>query len=75
MISGPDSRQAPKCEVVHETIPDGPAVLLNSEQAPLVARSVTPPSPPTSPSETMERGDDTVAAACTSRYPVYRVLL
>ena len=38
----------------------------HAEQAPLVARSVTPPSPPTSPSETMERGDDTASAACTS---------
>ena len=52
-------------EVVHETIPD-PA-----EQALLVARSVTPPSPPTSHSETMERGDDTASAACTSI--LYRV--
>ena len=48
------------------------------EQAPLVARSVTPPSPPTSPSEMMERGDDTArstlwgpSAACTSI--LYRV--
>ena len=53
--------------VVRLTIPD-PA-----EQVPLVARSVTPPSPPTSPSEMMERGDDTArstlwgpSAACTS---------
>ena len=58
-------------EVVHLTIPD-PA-----EQAPLVARSVTPPPPPTSPSEMMERGDDTArstlwgpSAACTSIDPV-----
>ena len=55
-----------------ETVPD-PA-----EQVPLVARSVTPPSPPTSPSEMMERGDDTArstlcgpSAACTSI--LYRV--
>jgi len=59
-------------EVVHLTVPD-PA-----EQAPLVARSVTPPPPPTSPSEMMERGDDTArstlwgpSAACTSI--LYRV--
>ena len=42
--------------VVRLTIPD-PA-----EQVPLVARSVTPPSPPTSHSERMERGDDTAPA-------------
>jgi len=42
--------------VVRLTIPD-PA-----EQVPLVARSVTPPSPPTSHSEMMERGDDTAPA-------------
>ena len=32
----------------------------------------TAPSPPTSPSEMMERGDDTASAACTSRI-LYRV--
>ena len=48
------------------------------------SRSVTPPSPPTSPSETTERGDDTASAACTSilgalgvqsatAHPIYRV--
>ena len=49
-----------------------------AEQAPLVARSVAPPPPPTSPRETMERGDDTArstlwgpSAACTSI--LYRV--
>ena len=47
-------------EVVRQTIPD-PA-----EQAPLVARSVTPPSP-----SGRERGDDTASAACTSI--LYRV--
>ena len=49
----------------------------SAEQAPLVARSVTPPSPPTSLSEMMERGDDTarstlwgpsVTATCTCTY-------
>ena len=41
-------------EVVHLTVPD-PA-----EQAPLVARSVTPPPPPTSPSEMIWRGGTTL---------------
>ena len=50
MLSYGDLRPS---EVVHLTIP-APV-----EQVPLVARSVTPPSPPTSPSEMMERGDDT----------------
>ena len=50
MLSYGDLRPS---EVVHLTIPDP------VEQVPLVARSVTPPSPPTSPSEMMERGDDT----------------
>ena len=47
--------------------------MLNKLLLSLVARSVTPPSPPTSPSEMMERGDDTArstlwgpSAACTS---------
>ena len=48
-------------EVVHLATPD-PA-----EQAPLVARSVTPPSPTAG----RERGDDTASAACTSI--LYRV--
>ena len=55
MLSLMVSASQAQSEVVHRTIP-GPA-----EQAPLlVARSVTPPSPP-SPSETMERGDDTAS--------------
>ena len=46
-----------------ETVPD-PA-----EQVPLVARSVTPPSPPTSPSEMMERGDDQGTTLLQQRAP------
>ena len=62
MLSLMVSASQAQSEVVHRTIPD-PA-----EQAPLlVARSVTPPSPP-SPSETMERegGRHCFSAASTS---------
>ena len=50
------ARAAALQRAAEELLGPGPDL---AEQGPLVARSVTPPSPPTSPSEMMERGDDT----------------